>query len=957
MDVSNASRRSFIKQCVIGGVAVYSAPLLWEMSRANAAIVSPELAAQWQTQANGQSKPKFRNDGIAKVTGQKVYGRDYRAMDMAGWPKQQGYAFILRASDALHVYQGFSLDHLPASAKPYKVITAADLARDKIHLPEFYGDNMLLPLGQTADYLGHAVAILLFDNFPAFKQAKTLLQFDQKLLLYGEKTASTSDTKKPYASWRIIRVEGENGAREDAYSPLHDGLFFPSIKNQKPQWLGDANAQGSVSERGLYYASEIEKQIESAKTNQEWQVLEREYRTQIVEPMMMEAEAFNGWFDANSQTFHTVITSQSPQDFQEMAVHMLSSGPLAEKVKHLVVHSPYIGGGFGAKDHSIFPYYGVLAAIYATGPVRLANDRFEQFQSGLKRHPFIMKSRLAVDKASLKIQALTSQMTVDGGGRVNFSPVVTAVGATAMQSIYYTPRNDIIATAYASRNPDAGSMRGFGTLQTMTAMESMIHEMAAELKVDPFKLRAANVMESGQRNTQGAIPNGTLRYREMLDMAEKDPVWQNRAATKSSYETKNPGMRYGVGFGIATKDYGTGAAAPSAAIRLSTDGKTTLDIGFIEMGTGTQTAQAVVVSESLGNFAHEVNLAKTNIWDAMQLVQTDNPYIISQQRQDEMAANPRWTPVKAMASSASMSAYYQSHVTRIAADIIYRHGLWPAAVSIWNELYFNTPMGKTNLNNPNDGRWVDGKLTAMGFPPLSIDILAKRAHDLGLVVGVMCHAFNRWAWAEADFEIFGTKERIALDALALQYGESNKYHGNTTRQASMNSNGYHLIDRQAMSYPKADLNNAMVTYYAPCATLVEVGVNEGNGEVTLLSTHTWLEAGKVIVNELVEGQIQGGVVMGIGHALYEELPPFEAGAGNGTWNLNRYQVPLARHVGVWKQRHTILAPLSDTDPSRGIAEVVMVPVVSALVEAVYQATQVRFYDLPMTAKKIKEAMV
>jgi CO/xanthine dehydrogenase Mo-binding subunit len=463
-------------------------------------------------------------------------------------------------------------------------------------------------------------------------------------------------------------------------------------------------------------------------------------------------------------------------------------------------------------------------------------------------------------------------------------------------------------------------------------------------------------MESGQRNTQGAIPNGTLRYREMLDMAELDPVWQNRADNKARYEAKNPGMLYGVGFGIATKDYGTGAAAPSAAVRLSKDGKITLEIGFIEMGTGTQTSQAVVVSESLGSFAHEVKLAEIDIWDAMQLVQTDNPYIISQQRQDEMTANPRWTPVKAMASSASMSAYYQSHVTRIAADIIYRHGLWPAAVSIWNELYFNTPMGKTNLNHSRDGRWTDGKLTAMGFPPLSIDILAKRAHDLGLVVGVMGHAFNRWAWAEADFEIFGTKERIALDALALQYGEGDKYHGSADRKARMSSNGYHLIDRQAMSYPKAELNNAMVTYYAPCATLVEVAVNEGNGEVSLLSSHTWLEAGKVIVNELVEGQIQGGLAMGIGHALHEELPPFEAGAGNGTWNINRYKVPLARHVGVWSQRHTILPQLSETDPSRGIAEVVMIPVVSALVEAVYQATAVRFYELPMTAKKIKEAM-
>ena len=138
--------------------------------------------------------------------------------------------------------------------------------------------------------------------------------------------------------------------------------------------------------------------------------------------------------------------------------------------------------------------------------------------------------------------------------------------------------------------------------------------------------------------------------------------------------------------------------------------------------------------------------------------------------------------------------------------------------------------------------------------------------------------------------------------------------------------------------------------------MVEVAVNEGNCQVEILSSHTWLETGKVIVKEFVEGQIQGGLAMGVGHALYEYLPPFEDGAGNGTWNLNRYKVPLAKNVGVWKQSHTILPPLSETDPSKGIGEVVMIPIVPALVEAVYQATGVRFYDLPMTAEKIKESL-
>ena len=370
MNSFNSSRRTFIKRCVISGIAVYSAPLLWKMGNTQAATLSADLSGQWK----GANKPKFRLDGIAKVTGQKIYGRDYRAIDMPGWPDKQGYAYILRTNDAGHIYNGFDLSTLPEQAQPSQVITAKELARDKVNLPPFFGTDMLLPQGQTAHYLGHAVAILLFNDFSAFKQAKNALQFNKKVISYGEKTAFVSEDKDPYTSWRIIRQEGENGpSGEDKYSTLHDGIFFPNYKAHRPEWPGVVNQQGSVSERGMYYANKINDDF--MQKNEQWQVLEKEYRTQIIDPMMMEPEAFNGWFDAKEGTFHTVITSQSPQDYQEQAVHMLAHGPLAGKVKNLVVHSPFIGGGFGAKDHSIFPYYGLVAAMYAGKPMLLVNDR------------------------------------------------------------------------------------------------------------------------------------------------------------------------------------------------------------------------------------------------------------------------------------------------------------------------------------------------------------------------------------------------------------------------------------------------------------------------------------------------------------------------------------------------------------------------------------------------------
>jgi CO/xanthine dehydrogenase Mo-binding subunit len=96
--------------------------------------------------------------------------------------------------------------------------------------------------------------------------------------------------------------------------------------------------------------------------------------------------------------------------------------------------------------------------------------------------------------------------------------------------------------------------------------------------------------------------------------------------------------------------------------------------------------------------------------------------------------------------------------------------------------------------------------------------------------------------------------------------------------------------------------------------------------------------------------------MGIGHALKEYLPLYEDGPGDGTWNWNRYELPRSKDVAVWTQTSEILPPLSETDPPKGIAEVVMIAVVPALANAVAHAIGKRFYDLPITPEKIRGAL-
>ncbi|WP_241301384.1 xanthine dehydrogenase family protein molybdopterin-binding subunit [Microbulbifer elongatus] len=926
-----SDRRKFIKVCTIAGISVFAAPSLWRrIGGARAEVPDP---MNWRGSGNN---PAFRMDGVAKVTGQKIFGRDFRAEDMPGWDRQQHYALILRCNRVERRFTGVDWSQVPEDCRPYARITADSLDEKRVKLPPFYGDAMLLPEGASPHYYGHAVAILLFDTFEKYNGAKQQLQFNKNVIRYGD--ATPPYTRDPYASWRIIRVEGPEGpSGEDLYSPLQDGLFFPNYRNRKVVWPTDADKSGDVSERGIFYAQKIRAQSQKESRAGNWHLVEGEYKTQIIDPMMMEPEAANVWFDRGEQTLHLVLTSQSPQDFQELAAHMIAESQYATDIKNIVVHSSVVGGGFGAKDHSIFPYYGLVAGLFAKAPVRLANNRFEQFQAGLKRHPFHMRNTLAVDRKSGKFQALISEMQVDGGGRQNFSASVSMVGASAIQSIYYLPRNDISAIANQSMNVDSGSMRGYGTLQTMSAMEMMVNQAAQELNMDPIDLRLRNAFQDGWRNTQGAVPRVGVRYTELLKRAQQHPMWRERADRKQSFEAENPGLLFGTGYAIATKDYGTGAASPSAAVQLDGQGRLSMAVEFMEMGTGVGTSQAMLLESILGQPAQRCDVGEIDAWHALEQFQTESPYTMSQDHQDQMSRAPLWTPVTAMASAASMSAYFQSHATHRAAEVLLEQGILPAAQRLWN----SGPVERSQIE------WRDGRLHFGDHEPLSLPDLAREIHRDGGISGVMVHCFNRWEWAEADFELSGNDYTWAIDGLALRRG------GSADR---VQASEYEVVKRKGVRYPPTALNNAMVTYYAPTAALVEVAVNPGNGEVTIHGLQNYMDCGRPIVPQLVEGQIEGGVAMGIGHALYEVLPALGEGAGNGTWNLNRYQVPLARHVPVWNQQHEILPPESEKDPHKGIAEVVMIPIVAALVEAIYQATGKRFNETPVSPETLRRAL-
>lgn len=439
-------------------------------------------------------------------------------------------------------------------------MTAADLQRDGIDFPSFYGKDMLLPEGQTPTYLGQAVAILIYNDFARFKYAKDALKFQKDIIQYGAHTGYLK--RDPWLNYRGVRIGSTDPFAEDTYSSLKDGRIFPAaVKDHLPVWP-KADINGTPNEQGMYYAEELAQTF--ANPPKDWLVLNRKYHTSSTDVTPMEADNTNGWYDPQTETMHLVTGTQSPIEVVQSTVEMMKASNIP--LKRMILH-PCSTVGYGAKEHSTFPFYGVVASIYADGvPVRLACDRFEHFQAALKRHPFDMDYTLAINKNTQKIEAFIGKFEGNGGGRSNFTTGVMQVGPIGSQAGYYIPKTDLTSIGIASRALDAGSARGYGTLQTMAAMDTLIDEAASILNADPVQFRLDNMLQSGMKNSQGVVPAGKIRLQEVLTSCSQHPIWTERKARQAKFEQENPGKLFATGISCVQKAFGTGAEAVFARI-------------------------------------------------------------------------------------------------------------------------------------------------------------------------------------------------------------------------------------------------------------------------------------------------------------------------------------------------------------------------------------------------------
>lgn len=138
--------------------------------------------------------------------------------------------------------------------------------------------------------------------------------------------------------------------------------------------------------------------------------------------------------------------------------------------------------------------------------------------------------------------------------------------------------------------------------------------------------------------------------------------------------------------------------------------------------------------------------------------------------------------------------------------------------------------------------------------------------------------------------------------------------------------------------------------YAYGAHGVEVEVDPETGQVAIVKYVAVHDVGKAINPMLLEGQIYGGVMMGLGYALTEELK-FDKGELRNP-NFLDYKILTAKDVPPIEV--VLIEPYEPKGPfgAKGIGEPGCVPTAAAIANAIYDAVGVRMRQLPMTPEKV-----
>jgi CO/xanthine dehydrogenase Mo-binding subunit len=478
----------------------------------------------------GASPP--RPDGLAKATGAAIFADDERVENL--W-----YGATVRSTVARAAIRAVRWDAgrggagagvvLAREPPREKVVTARDLPGPN-GIP-FVDDAWPILAGATIEHVGEPIALVAARTPDEARSARDAVEV-------------IADPLEP-----VLSLEAAAGM-----PPLHQIAF----------------------ERG-----DVEAALRGAAV-----VVEGTYRTGHQEHLYIECQAMTARWNDGAVT--VAGTMQCPYYVHRALCHAF--GLSGSRVR---VRATAVGGGFGGKEDypSVIAVHAALAARAAGAPVRLVYDRHEDIVATSKRHPSMVRHRTAVGDDG-RLLAMDIDVVLDGGAYLTLSSVVLSRALLHATGPYRCPAVRVRGVVRRTNTAPNGAFRGFGAPQVAFAVERQMDRIARVLGLDPYAIRARNVLVAGDRLPTGQRL-GAVAAGECLEAVTARTRFVERWTENEAAATREGDGQPRRGLGLSLCFHGAGFTgngermmrSPVTA-RLTEDGRIEVETVATDMGQG-----------------------------------------------------------------------------------------------------------------------------------------------------------------------------------------------------------------------------------------------------------------------------------------------------------------------------------------------------------------------------------
>jgi putative selenate reductase molybdopterin-binding subunit len=379
---------------------------------------------------------------------------------------------------------------------------------------------------------------------------------------------------------------------EAATEPNAPQLFdTDEVENKQP---------GADYERNLeaHFEGEIgDVDAAIARANDE-HVLETEWETPYQSHCVPEPHTTIVYTDEDDR-YSFITSTQVPFHTRRQLAHLFDV-----PIRDIRVKKPQIGAGFGSKQEMAIEPIAFALHLKVGMPVKLEMTRQEEFYALRYRHPMRLRLRTAVSEDG-DIQAIDLYTLSNAGAYGTHGMTVANNVGTKPLVLYPRVPNVRFEGDVAHTNlPMGGAMRGYGAPQGHFTVEAHLDEVARHFDHDPIEFRLQNVVREGDLDRTSAILKDGNRFaRRIRSCGIEECIERGKEAIGDDdlEQLAEDHLHRGVGMALVTQGSGVaGKELGAAQIKMNEDGSFHLQVGGVDIGTGTETTFSQIAAEVLG---------------------------------------------------------------------------------------------------------------------------------------------------------------------------------------------------------------------------------------------------------------------------------------------------------------------------------------------------------------------